>query len=409
MNSAAALGILAMIALWVRVGMAFYQFGIVRAKNSAGSVLRAVADLCVGSLGFWALGGAILFSGSSNGVFGIHSSLVFGADDVDVAAGVLALLAAVLIAGGIVTGAAAERAHFVPMLVVSAVISGLIVPVAGLWVWGDGWLHRLGFHDAGGASVVHLVGGVCAVVAVKFIGPREGKYNRDGSSNAIPGHNVPMAAAGVLIMFVTWGAYLVAVVGATSARLDISLLPHVVMNVLLAGGAAGIASLVWCQFRFGKADAFLMYGGVVGGLVAISGAADLAGTRFAVLVGMVAGVVVPYLMVALDLRGRLDDPAGGIAIHAGGGVIGTLAAGFVGHATFGMRMKILGVQGLGLLAIAALAIGLSMGLFFVLKKVTRLRAREADEFDGLDLAEHDIGAYPDFQQTMIKSYHLREM
>ncbi len=153
--------------------------------------------------GFWVA--QIFFSAAGNGVFGIQRGLLLRTDDFNLASSLLMVLSAALIAGGIVTGAVAERAHFVPLLPVSAVLAGLLIPLAGLWVWGtNGWLRKQGFHDGAGAAVVHLTGGLCAAIAVIFVGPRDGKYNRDGSSNAIPGHNVPIAGGGVLIMFIAW-------------------------------------------------------------------------------------------------------------------------------------------------------------------------------------------------------------
>ncbi len=151
---------------------------------------------------------------------------------------------------------------------------------------------------------------------------------------------------------------------------------HMILNVLLAGSAGGLASLLWCQFRYGKPDVFLMYSGILGALAAISGAGDVAGSRGAVLIGVVAGMIVPYLVVLVDLQFRLDDPSGGIAIHAGGGLLGTLAAGLcTPAATFALRLKFLGIQTLGIVAIAALAIAISLATFIMLKATMRLRAK----------------------------------
>jgi Amt family ammonium transporter len=180
------------------------------------------------------------------------------------------------------------------------------------------------------------------------------------------------------------------------------------MNVLLAAAAAGAASMLLAQLRHGKPDVVLALTGVMGGLVSITAAGGAVGTGSAVVIGAVAGVVVPTAAVAIDLFGHLDDPTAGVAIHGVGGLWATLAAGILAPVDFVSRFKLLGVQLLGAAAVVALAAVLSLALFAALRATVGLRLREADEYDGLDLAEHDIGAYPDFQQTTIKSYHLRE-
>jgi Amt family ammonium transporter len=259
--------------------------------------------------------------------------------------------------------------------------------------------------DVAGASSVHLSAGVCAAVGAAFVGSRNGKYNRDGSANMIPGHNIPLAAAGVLAMLVAWVPYLV---GSASLRAPMSVTTIEPMNVLLAAAAAGAASMALARIRYGKPDVVLTLTAVLGGLVSISAAGGRVGTGSAVLIGAVGGLVVPLAAIALDLLAHLDDPTGGVAIHAVGGLWGTLAAGLFAPVGVVDRLKLLGVQALGAVAIVALAAALSVALFAVLRATAGLRVREADEYDGLDLAEHDIGAYPDFQQTTIKSYHLRE-
>jgi Amt family ammonium transporter len=312
--------------------------------------------------------------------------------------------AIVLVATGGVVGTLAERSKFLPGLAASALLAAVVVPVAIRWVWG-GWLARLGMIDVAGASAVHLSAGVCAAVGALLVGPRNGKYNRDGSANMIPGHNLPLAAGGVLLMLAAWVPYVIGcdAVGGTSARS-----PAGAVNVLLAGAGAGAASMLFARFRYGKPDVVLTLTAVLGGLVSISAAGGTIGSGSAVLVGAVAGIAVPMAAVALDLGAHLDDPTAGVAIHCVGGLWGTLAAGLFAHAGGFDRLKLVGVQALGALAIAALAAILSLALFAVLRATAGLRLREADEYDGLDLAEHDIGAYPDFQQTTIKSYHLRE-
>jgi Amt family ammonium transporter len=392
-----------MAALLMRLGFALHQAGMVRSKNSAGAILRGIADLCLAVLAFSALGAAILLPASSGAGRLLNAKLLLHMPPAGQADDVFRYLCATLIATGIVCGVAGERSRFFPMLCSPVLLAGLVAPVIGRWIFAGGWLAHLGFHDAAAASMIHLAGGLCAAAAAVCIGPRMGKYNRDGSSNGIPGHSVPLASIGVFVMFIAWLPY---VLSFSSGRYALA---NVAMNVLLAGAAGGLASLLLCQIRYGKPDIHLTYAGLLGALVAISAGADAASSFGAVCIGAVAGIIVPLLTLTLDLAFRIDDPTGGIAVHAGGAVWGILAAGLVAPtASFGDRLRQIGVQVLGLVVISAWALLTSWALFATLNKTVGLRSKEADEFDGLDLAEHDIGAYPDFQQTTIKSYHLRE-
>jgi Amt family ammonium transporter len=388
--------------LLVRAGQVLYAVGLCRSKNSAAAALRGVADLCVAVLAFWAVGAAILFQGH-NGFFGIKPGLLLGWSGMTGRQFFYA--AATLMASGVVGGTLGERSKLLPPLAASVLVSAVLVPVGGHWAWEGGWLARLGFFDVAGASVIHLSAGVCAAVGAVMLGARTGKYNRDGSANMIPGHNIPLAAAGALVVFAAWFPY---VIGSAVARGEVRNTLEAPMNVLLAAAAGGAGAIALAHFRYGKPDVVLTLSGLLGGLVAISAAGGRVGSGAAVVIGAVAGILVPLSAVSLDLLAHLDDPTAGVSIHAVGGLWGTLAVGLFSPGSFVDRVKLLGAQALGAVAIIVLAAGLSAALFAVLRATVGLRVKEADEYDGLDLAEHDIGAYPDFQQTMIKSYHLRE-
>ncbi len=287
------------------------------------------------------------------------------------------------------------------------------MPVGGYWAK-TGWLAKMGFHDLGGASFIHVAGGLCAAVGAIAVGPRSGKYNRDGSSNAIPGHSIPLACAGGILMLAGWALYLAGLANPLLATDPIGIaaihrIGLLAMNVLVAGCAAGAMAMVFCQMRYGKGDVHLIYASVLGGLVAISAGADAMPSWAAALVGGVAGVLVPLAILSIDLAWHIDDPSSGIAIHAVAGAWGVLAAGlFVPAASAWAKLRMIGVQTLGLAAVSVATLAVAGITFAIVGRVSRLRIGEADEFDGLDLAEHDVGAYPDFQQTTIKSYHLRE-
>lgn len=388
--------------LLVRAGQALYAAGLSRSKNAAGAVARSVCDLSVTTLAFVAVGAAILFQ-QHNPILGLRPALLLGWELTPTSAGfVFFYAAAVLVATGGLAGALAERSKFFPACMASVLLAAVIVPVAGKWAW-SGWLHRLGFIDLAGASVLHLSAGICAAAGAILVGPRTGKYNRDGSASMIPGHSVPLAGAGVMLMLVGWLPYVAGFAHAAGEPVGMAAL-----NVLLAGSAGGLAAILLGRLRYGKCDVTLALLGLLGGLVAVTAGASRVGPPAAVVIGAVAGVIVPLTSIFLDLIARIDDPAGGISVHAVGGLWGTLAAGLFAPGSFALRLQHVGIQLLGVFAIAALAAVIATVGLYALKATVGLRARDADEFDGLDLAEHDIGAYPDFQQTMIKSYHLRE-
>jgi Amt family ammonium transporter len=387
--------------LLIRLGLAMYRCGLVRAKNAAGVALRVLSDVCIASLAFWAIGGAILVQQRSPFLFIDGKTIAFWSGGT---VELFFLMSVVLIGTGIVGGAVAERARFFPVWTASILLAGLLIPLGANWSW-TGWLARLGFIDAGGATWLHLSGAACALAGAKIVGARTGKYHRDGSASIIPGHNVPLAGAGVIAMLAGWAPYLV---GCLIYNHNESQIGAAASNVLLAGAAAGLTSLLLGHYRFGKPDVILTLIGFLGGLVAISAGAGQLGAPSAVLLGAVAGILVPMSAIWIDLLGRIDDPVAAIAIHGVGGIWGTLATGVLAHGALAHRFRQTGVQAMGILAIGLLSLALSAGLFALLKATVRLRVSEADEYDGLDLAEHDIGAYPDFQQNTIKSYHLRE-
>lgn len=381
-------------ALLIRVGFAIQSAGMARSKNSAGAVMRQLCDFCVAILAFWAIGFVIL--DSQNAFFGLHFSSLFAT--ADNASPIAVFAAAVLIATGIVPGVLAERARFWPAMATSALLAAIIIPIAALWATGGGWLAKMGFSDPGGAGWLHLPGALCAAVGASFVGPRTGKFNRDGSSTAIPGHSLPLAGIGVVFLLVGFFIFL----GIQS--------PAAAMNVLLAAAAGGLASVMFSQLRYFKPDIHLTCAGIVGAMVAISAGASSVPALGAVLIGAVAGVIVPLAILTIDIKIRIDDPSAGLSIHGVGALWGLLAAPLLSRSlTMGERFKHLGAHLIGIVAISALTLALSTALWMLLKRTTKLRVSESDEFDGLDLAEHDIGAYPDFQQNTIKSYHLREM
>jgi Amt family ammonium transporter len=396
MESLTSLGVAALL---VRVGLALYIAGLSRSKNSVSATVRVICDFCVAALAFCVIGAAFFWQ-TSTPFLGLQPRFLLGGNPDS--AGLFFQTTAMLTATAVVTGALAERARLLPVIAASALLAGIILPVTGNWIW-YGWLRYLGFVDIAGAAALQVPAAVCAAVGAFVLGPRAGKYHRDGSTSVIPGHSVPLAAGGMFLMLVGWIGYVVG-----SAVLRQESLDGVAAEVFFAAAAAGGAALAYSHVRYGKIDMLLVMAGIVGGLAAISAGAGAVGVRAALLVGAGAGVLVPWFAVLLDLHLRVDDPIGLLAPQFVGGAWGTLAVAIFAAGTPGERLRLLGVQMLGLVTIALFSLLLSTVFFVGFKKAGRLRVREADEFDGLDLAEHDIGAYPDFQQNTIRSFHLRE-
>jgi Amt family ammonium transporter len=380
--------------LLLAVGFALLQSGVSRAKNAASSIFRGVAQICIGIMAFWAVGAAVLI-GSPKALLDYGGVLNASA---------LLPIAIVLMAAGIVSGATLERSRSAVCFGGTILMAGVLTPLA--WhVARSNWLMQLGFVDLAGGSFVHFSAGLAAAVAAIIVGPRNGKYNRDGSTNVILGHSVTLASAGVLTILVGWVPYIAgsALVVAWDAP------SKSMVNTLLGGAAGACAAMFYSRLRYGKFDLFAFYAGLLGGLVATTAGADRMASALAVFSGAVAGLLVPMFQVRVDMVWKIDDPAGGISVHGLGGLWAVLAAALFTGGTMAEHLHRLGAACVGLAVIGALSIALALTTFLLLRITVGVRSRGADELDGLDLAEHDLNAYPDFQQTTIKSYHLREM
>jgi Amt family ammonium transporter len=378
---------LGVAALLLRMGFALYAAGIVRSKNTISALFRSMVEIAVGFLAFCMVGERFLW-GSGNISSQLKPESLF-------------LGGIFLIGPAVVSGAALERSKVVLGIVAAVVMAGIITPI--IWKvpqWA--WFRDRGLVDQAGAIAIHVSAGFAALAAAIALGPRVGKYNRDGSTNAMLGHNHPVAIIGIFLILATWIPYV--------AGLDGDHAITAALNAMLAASAGVVGSAIYSSIRYGRQDVFLVYAGMMGSLVAISAGAGLFDPAMAAAIGFVSGMVVPYLVVSIDMIWKIDDPAGGITIHGLAGILGVIAAAFLLPAgNSGYRfdrleaaLAALAIVGIGTFCVTAV-------IFFALRATVGIRVREADEFDGLDLAEYDLNAYPDFQQTTIKSYHLREM
>ncbi|MDF2986217.1 MAG: ammonium transporter, partial [Eubacterium sp.] len=308
-------------------------------------------------------------------------------------------------AATVVSGAMAERTKFIVYCIYSMVISGIVYPVSGHWIWGGGWLEQLGFHDFAGSTAVHMVGGVAALVGAKMLGPRVGKYDRDGKPKAIPGHSVVIGALGVFILWFGWFGFNPG--SALSATGDAALIRigHIFITTNLSAAAAAATAMVITWIRFKKPDVSMTLNAALGGLVAITAGCDTAAPGGAAVIGIIAAFVVVYGIEFIDKILKIDDPVGAIGVHFLSGAAGTLLVGIFSTKNgllYGGGMTALGIQAIGVLAVGAWVAITMSGLFLLTKKTVGLRVSREEEISGLDIEEHGLNSsYADFMPSLV--------
>ncbi len=387
----------AALVFFMQAGFAMVESGFTRAKSAVNIMMKNLMDFAVGSLAFWAIGFGIMFGATTTGWFGTSgfflSDFKPGGDPWVLAFWMFQVVFAAT-AATIVSGAMAERTKFVGYLVYSAAISAFIYPVFGHWAWGnlfhgDGWLGKLGFIDFAGSTVVHSIGGWAALAGAIVIGPRIGKFAKDGRVKAIPGHNIPLAALGVFILWLGWFGFNPG--STTAGTKDIAM---IFVNTNLAAAAGSVFAMITAWLIFKKPEVGMTLNGALAGLVAITAGCNNVSPTSSIIIGAIAGVVVVLSVLFFD-RVHVDDPVGAISVHGVCGAWGTLAAGLfnIGGAT----SQIIGVQLLGIVAAFMWSFGTCFVLFTLIKKTIGLRVSEEEEMEGLDITEHGGHAYNDFQ------------
>jgi ammonium transporter, Amt family len=385
----------------MHAGFAMLEAGMTRTKNAANIIGKNLMTISVGMLVYYAIGWGLMYGEQVASLFGSDSFFLLGnsyAPDatLEIDFAFQAMFAAT--AATIVSGAVAERMRFGAYVAVAAVMTGLIYPIVGAWTWGGGWIDQLGFADFAGSTIVHMTGGVAALVGAFVLGPRIGKFDpATGKARGIPGHSMPMAALGTLLLFFGWFGFN----GGSVLELDGPLIGKVIVTTALAGGAGGTAAGVFTRLRNGKWDVAMTANGMLAGLVGITAGADAVGNDMAVLVGLLAGVVVA-LSVSLFDSLRIDDPVGAISVHGTCGVLGTLWVGLAatdGGLFFGGGLQLLAAQAIGIVAVAAWVGAASAFLFGVLRMMGQLRVPEEEEIEGLDVHEHGIPGYPELTSS----------
>ncbi len=398
----------AFLVFFMQAGFAMVEAGYTRAKNAGNIVMKNIMDFSAGSIIYWAIGFAFMF-GAGNGFIGFSGFFVqdsFAHLGLDIPIYAFWIFQAVFAATAatIVSGAMAERTNFAGYLWYSIFITGFIYPVVGHWTWGGGWLDQLGFVDFAGSTVVHSVGGWAALAGAIVLGPRIGKYNDDGSPNAIPGHNLLMASLGVFILWFGWFGFNP---GSTLAATDLSI-AMIAATTNLAAAAGATFSMVISWLKYGKPDVSMTLNGALAGLVGITaGAADVS-LLGAVLIGATAGTVVIFAVEAID-KIHVDDPVGAIAVHGVCGALGTMLVGVFaldGGLLYGGGLSLLGIQTLGVGAVGLWTFPLAFLLFKAIAATVGLRATAEEELEGLDITEHGSVSYPDFVPLYGKSFKI---
>lgn len=383
----------------MHLGFSALEAGFVQKKNVVNILFKNAMIIAIGLLTYWICGFNLMypggdFEGAFFGFAGFGLEMPEGAAGlIDYAGGGYTYWTDFIFQGmfaatcaTIVSGAVAERIKLEPFLIFATLFVAISYPITGMWKWGGGWLNAMDFYDFAGSTLVHAAGGAAALAAVIVLGPRRGKYT-DSGIKPIPGHSMPLAAIGVFLLWFGWfgfngGSVLSADPGAVS-------LVFVTTSLAAAAGAVGAFFASWALFK--SHDLSMVLNGILGGLVGITAGADQMGPGAAVLIGLIAGVIIPFSVVMFD-KLKVDDPVGATSVHLVCGIWGTLAVGIFG-AMAGFSQLI--TQLIGTLSICAFSFAFSFGLMYALKATIGIRVSEEEEIKGLDIGEHDMEAYPE--------------
>lgn len=394
--------IAAILVFFMQAGFTLVETGFTRSKNAGNIVMKNFMDLAVGSLMFWVVGYSIMYGGDTilGGFMRDPFDLAFFKQDDWHNLFFQTVFCAT--AATIVSGAVAGRTKFSTYLIFSAVLTTIIYPISGSWLWpfdDKAWLNNLGFIDFAGSTIVHAVGGFAGLVAAILIGPRIGKYD-NGKINVIPGHNMILGALGVLILWLGWfgfnGGSQLAFGGSDSIAVG-----SVIINTNLAAALGSITALFFTWIKYKKPDISMTLNGCLAGLVGITAGCGNVSAVGAAIIGIISGIVVVLSIEFIDKKLKVDDPVGAISVHGVCGFLGTVLVGvfalpgddFAGGLLYGGGFKQLGVQALGSLSMIGWAVLASFVVLFILKKTIGLRVSEKEEIDGLDLHEHGVSAY----------------
>ena len=392
----------AAMVFFMQAGFSMCEAGFTRAKNTGNILMKNLMDFCIGTPAFWLVGFGLMF-GAGSGVIGTFDPLIGGDYSHILPAGVplwaFVIFQTVFCATSatIVSGAMAERTKFSAYCIYSAAISLLIYPVSGHWIWGGGWIAQMSFHDFAGSTAVHMVGGVCALIGAKILGPRIGKYDKNGKPQAILGHNLSFAALGVFILWFCWFGFN----GASTVGMDSDALMdtagRVFFNTNMAAAVACCTTLLFTWIRYKKPDVSMTYNAALAGLVGITAGCDAVSPVGAAVIGIICGILIVLAVEFFDKIAKIDDPVGAVSVHCVCGATGTILTGLfaTGVTTeaglfYGGGGHLLAVQAAGVVSVAVYVAVVITIVFLAIKYTIGLRADAEDEIAGLDVSEHGL-------------------
>ena len=416
----------AALVFWMQAGFAMVETGFARAKNAGNILMKNLMDFCIGTVMFILLGYGFMFGENALGGFlGIPTMEIFSSyGEFDWSTFVFNLVFCATTAT-IVSGAMAERTRFISYCVYSGIISAVIYPIEAHWTWGGGWLSQIGFHDFAGSNCIHMVGGICALIGAAMLGPRIGKFTKDKDGkitkvNAFPGHNIPLGALGVFILWLGWYGF------NGAAATSLPQLGTIFLVTTVAPSVATVVCMVFTWVRYGKPDVSMCLNASLAGLVAITAPCDTVDCFGSIIIGAVAGVLVVFGVWFLDNVLRVDDPVGAVAVHCMNGIWGTIAVGLFSTDTvpgyslanaegekllglfYGGGSELLGIQFLGMISTAAFTAVTITIAFSIIRAIFGLRASAEEEITGLDVTEHGLtSAYAGFSIMDITGTQIR--
>ena len=398
----------AALVFWMQAGFAMVETGFTRAKNAGNIIMKNLMDFCIGTVVFIIIGASLLLGEDLLGFIGKPGFDIFTAySNFNFSSFVFNLVFCATTAT-IVSGAMAERTKFLSYCVYSAVISALIYPIEAHWIWGGGWLSQIGFHDFAGSCAIHMVGGIAALVGAAILGPRIGKFTKDKNGkiikvNAFPGHNLTIGALGVFILWLGWYGF------NGAAATSVEQLGSIFLTTTISPAIATVTCMIFTWIKYGKPDVSMCLNASLAGLVAITAPCDVTDALGAIIVGIVAGLLVVFGVWLLDYKLHVDDPVGAVAVHCMNGMWGTIAVGLFATESapgvkdllasgsmagtglfYGGGFKLLGIQLVGFLSVAAWAAITMTLVFLAIKAIFGLRVTEEEEIVGLDAKEHGL-------------------
>ena len=397
----------AILVFFMQAGFALCEAGLTRAKNTGNILMKNMMDFCIGTPCYWLVGFGLMFAGAGPLIGGFDPLIRGSYDFGTLPTWCYAIFQTVFCATAatIVSGSMAERTNFKAYCIYSAAISLVVYPISGHWIWGGGWLSSLNFHDFAGSACVHMVGGLIACLGAAMLGPRIGKYDKNGKARAIPGHNITAMALGVFILWFCWFGFNGGSTVAMTADADMELASLVMFNTNLAAAVATVVGMIFTWIRYGKPDVSITFNAALAGLVAITAPCDCVTPVGAFFIGLVAGVLVVLAVEFFDNVAKIDDPVGAVSVHMVNGIWGTLAVGLFSSGGDGVAPGLfygggfaqLGVQALGVVTVAAYVLIVMFIIFKLIDKTVGLRVPAQIEIDGLDIHEHGLAsAYSGF-------------